>query len=120
MHQKGCIPKDDSFQDLWVQKYIDSFQDPCRKNQETKPQIYGPVNEARFVISDPQMAKLAPQPKEQPVKAKGSPPKGSRFNPIYIEPGSTSIKSTKDLQVLFPDSFDCILDMLGEYDIKTD
>ena len=51
---------------------------------------------------------------------KGLPPKGSRFNPIYVEPGSTLIKSTSDLQALFPNSFDCIGDMYGKYDIKTD
>ena len=37
-----------------------------------------------------------------------------------MKPGSTSIDSTRDLQELFPSSFDCIGDMLGEYDIKTD
>ena len=31
-----------------------------------------------------------------------------------------SIDSTRDLQALFPNSFDCIGDMQGEYDIKTD
>ena len=31
-----------------------------------------------------------------------------------------SINSTRDLQALFPNSFDCIRDMKGVYDIKTD
>ena len=31
-----------------------------------------------------------------------------------------TIDSTRDLQALFPNSFDCIRDMQGEYDIKTD
>ena len=31
-----------------------------------------------------------------------------------------TIDSTRDLQALFPNSFDCIRDMKGEYDIKTD
>ena len=31
-----------------------------------------------------------------------------------------TIDSTRDLQALFPNSFDCIGDMQGEYDIKTD
>ena len=31
-----------------------------------------------------------------------------------------TIDSTRDLQVLFHNSFDCIGDMQGEYDIKTD
>ena len=77
-----------------------------------------PVNEVSLVISDPQKAKSAPQLKEQP--ANGPPSKGSRFNPIYVEPGSTSIQSTRDLQALFPNSFNCISDMSGECDIKTD
>ena len=37
-----------------------------------------------------------------------------------MEPGSTKISSTKDLQALFPNSFDRIGDMYGEYDIKID
>ena len=71
-----------------------------------------------MVISDPQTAKMAQLVKDQP--SSGPPPKGSRFNPIYVEPGSTSINSTMDLQALFPNSFNCIGDMSGEYDIKTD
>ena len=31
-----------------------------------------------------------------------------------------TINSTRDLQALFPNSFDCIGDMQGEYNIKTD
>ena len=37
-----------------------------------------------------------------------------------MEPGSTSISSTKDLQALYPNSFNRISDMYGEYDIKID
>ena len=37
-----------------------------------------------------------------------------------MEPGSVTINSTRDLQALYPNSFDCIGDMQGEYDIKTD
>ena len=59
-----------------------------------------PVNEVSVVISDPQMAKLAQPVKEQ--ASKDPPPKGSRFNPIYVEPGSTSIESTRDLQYYSP------------------
>ena len=77
-----------------------------------------PVNEASLVISDPQTVKATLQLKEQPMKC--PPPKGLRFNPIYIEPGSTPIQSTRDLQVLFPNSFNCIADMSGDYNIKTD
>ena len=77
-----------------------------------------PVNEASQVISDPQTAKTTHPVKDQP--SSGPPPKGLRFNPIYVEPGSTSINSTRDLQVLFSNSFVCIGDMSGEYNIKTD
>ena len=49
-----------------------------------------------------------------------APQQASRFNPIYMEPGSTQINCTKDLQTLYPNSFDRIDDMSGEYDIKID
>ena len=77
-----------------------------------------PVDEATQVISDPKSRKKTQQVAEQP--SSGPPPPGSRFNPIYVEPGSVTIDSTRDLQALFPNSFDCIRDMKGEYDIKTD
>ena len=49
-----------------------------------------------------------------------APPQVSRFNPNYVEPGSIQVNSTKDLQTLYPKSFDRIGDMSGEYDIKID
>ena len=77
-----------------------------------------PVNEVSQVISDSQTAKMAQSVKEQPLSEQ--PAQRSRFNPIYMEPGSSSIDSTKDLQALFLNIFDCIGDIQGEYDIKTD
>ena len=77
-----------------------------------------PVDEASQVISDRKSRKKAQPVTEQPSSS--PPPPGSRFNPIYMEPGSVSIDSTRDLQALFPNSFDCIGDMQGKYDIKTD
>ena len=77
-----------------------------------------PVDEVTPVISDPKSRK-----KTQPVTeqlSSGPPPPGSQFNPIYMEPGSVTIDSTRDLQALFDNSFDCIGDMQAEYDIKTD
>ena len=82
------------------------------------PRYMVPIDEASQVISDPKSRKKAQPVTEQPSSS--PPPLGSRFNPIYVEPGSVSIDSTRDLQVLFPNSFDCIGDMQGEYDIKTD
>ena len=37
-----------------------------------------------------------------------------------MEPGSIRINSTRDLQILYPNSFNRIGNMSGEYDIKTD
>ena len=82
------------------------------------PHTWSLVHEAIQVISDPQRVKTSPTEPKQP--ASGPPPPGSRFNPIYVEPRSVSINSTRDLQILFPNSFDCIRDMQGEYDIKID
>ena len=82
------------------------------------PYYMVPTDEASQVISDPQSRKKTQPVTEQPPS--GPPPLGSRFNPIYVEPGSVSIDSTRDLQALFPNSFDCIGDMQGKYDIKTD
>ena len=77
-----------------------------------------PIDEVSQVISDPKSRKKAQPATKQPSSS--PPPPGSRFNPIYMEPGSVSINSTRDLQVLFPNSFDCIGDMYGKYNIKTD
>ena len=94
------------------------FKTLAKRVKRLNPRYMVPVNEVSQVISDPQTAKMAQPVKDQP--SSGPPPKGLRFNPIYMEPGSTSINSTRDLQALFPNSFDCIGDMSGEYDIKTD
>ena len=74
-----------------------------------------PYNEASQVISGPQMVVAE---REQPLSDK--PAQVSRFNPIYMEPGTIQIDSTKDLQMFYPNNFDCIGHMQGEYDIKTE
>ena len=99
-------------------KNLTSFKTIANRVKNINPHYMVPVDEASQVISDPQMRKKAQPVTEQP--SSGPPPPGSRFNPIYVEPGSVSIDSTRDLQVLFPNSFDCIGDMKGEYNIKTD
>ena len=81
------------------------------------PQYMVPVDEVSQVISDPKSRKKMQPAIEQ--LSSSPPPPGSWFNPIYMEPGSVTINSTRDLQALFPNSFDCIGDMQGEYDIKT-
>ena len=95
-----------------------SFKTIPNRVKNLNPQYMVPIDEVSQVISDPKSRKKAQPVTEQ--SSSGPPPPGSRFNPIYMEPGSVSIDSTRDLQVLFPNSFDCIGDMQGEYDIKTD
>ena len=95
-----------------------SFKTMANRVKNLNPQYMVPIDEASQVISDPKFRKKAQPVTEQ--LCNGPPPPGSSFNPIYMEPGSVSINSTRDLQVLFPNSFDCIGDMQGEYDIKTD
>ena len=95
-----------------------SFKTIANRVKNLNPQYMVPVDEVSQVISDPKSRKKAQPVTEQP--SSGPLPPGSRFNPIYVEPGSVSIDSTRDLQVLFPNSFDCIGDMQGKYDIKTD
>ena len=95
-----------------------SFKTIANRVKNLNPQYMVPVDEASQVLSDPKSRKKAQPVTEQPSSS--PPPPGSRFNPIYVEPGSVSINSTRDLQALFPNSLDCIGDMQGEYDINTD
>ena len=97
---------------------LTSFKTPTSRVKRLNSRYMIPVNEVSLVISDPEMVKMAQPVKEQPLR--GPPPKGSRFNPTYVEPGSTSIESTRDFQALFSNSFDCIGGMSDEYDIETD
>ena len=88
-----------------------------KRVKKLNSQYMTPTNENTKVISDPEKAKRMHPQKESTV----APHKASRFNPVYVEPGSTPINSTKDLQALYPNSFDRIGgDMSGEYDIKID
>ena len=53
----------------------------------------------------------APTPQELP---------GSKEHPIFHKPGSIKISSVEDLLRLYPNSFDQIGSLKGEYDIKVD
>ena len=119
VHKKGSFKtiqdgsKKDTFQDHLV-----PFKTIVNRVNNLNPRYMVPANEVTLVISDPKSMKNTQKVAEQP--SSGPPPPGSRFNPIYVEPGSVTIDSTRDLQALSPNSFDCIGDMQGEYDIKTD
>ena len=112
VHKKGSFKtiQDGSKKDT-------SFKTIVNRVNNLNPQYMVPVDEVPQVISDPKSKKKTQQVTEQP--SSGPPPPGSQFNPIYMEPGSMTINSTRDLQALFPNSFNCIRDMKGEYNIKT-
>ena len=126
MHKKGSFKtiedgskNDTSFKTMGENdQKSTSFKTIANRVKNLNPQYMVPIDEVSQVISDPKSRKKAQPVTEQPSSS--PPPPGSRFNPIYVEPGSVSIDSTRDLQALFPNSFDCIGDMQGEYDIKTD
>ena len=113
VHKKGSFKtiQDGSKKDT-------SFKTIVNRVNNLNPQYMVPADEVTQVISDPKLRKKTQPVTEQP--SSGPPPPGSQFNPIYMEPGSVTIDSTRDLQALFPNSFDCIRDMQGEYDIKAD
>ena len=105
--------KNDTFQD-----HFTPFKTIVNRVNSLNPRYMVPANEATLVISDPKSMKKVEKVAEQ--LSSGPLPPGSRFNPIYVEPRSVTIDSTRDLQALYPNSFDCIGDMQGEYDIKVD
>ena len=45
---------------------------------------------------------------------------GSRDAPIYHEPGTVSCKTVEDLKKLYPNSFDRLGSLKGEYNIRID
>ena len=92
------------------------IQSITQRVKQLNPKYYLPTNEQTKIISEPVRA-LRDQPQDESAAA---PLQASRFNPIYVEPGSIQISSTKDLQTLYPNSFDQIGNMPGEYDIKID
>ena len=57
------------------------------------------------------------------IKAPTAPPQelpGSKEHPIFHKPGSIKISSVEDLLKLYPNSFDRLGSLKGEYDIKVD
>ena len=86
-----------------------------------KRQYYQPQDdEDRYYINseghlqchqDSQTIIKAPTPQELP---------GSKEHPIFHKPGSIKISSVEDLLRLYPNSFDRLGSLKGEYDIKVD
>ena len=118
--------KSSSFQDhhpwwqeeKWQNKLISRplIQSISKRVKELNSKYYLPTNEQTQIVSEPARA-LRDQPQEESAEA---PLQVSRFNPIYVEPGSIQINSTRDLQTLYLTLLIEIGDMSGKYDIKTD
>ena len=104
--------------ETWQNKLISRplIQSMMKRVREPNSKYYLLTNEQTQIVSEPARA-LREQPQGESAEA---PLQASRFNPIYVEPGSIHINSTRDLQTLYPNSFDHIGNMSGEYDIKTD
>ena len=109
----GMYDKLSSFHDPLSRPLIQSI---TQRVKQLNSKYYIPTKEQTKVISEPVRA-LRDQPQDESAVA---PLQASRFNPIYVEPGSIQINSTKDLQTLYPNSSDRIGNMSGEYDIKID
>ena len=70
-----------------------SFKTIVNRVKNLNPQYMVPVDEASQVISDPKSKKRAQPVTEQPSSS--PPPPGSRFNPIYMEPGFGGVFSAE-------------------------
>ena len=112
VHKKGSFKTIDD-----GSKKDTSFKTILTRVNNLNPWYMVLVDEVTQVISDPKSKKKMQPAIEEP--SSGPPPPGSQFNPIYVEPGSVTIDSTRDLQALFPNSFNCIRDIRCEYNIKT-
>ena len=62
-----------------------SFKTMANRVKNLNPRYMVPIDEVSQVISDPKSRKKAQPVTEQPSSS--PPPPGSRFNPIYVEPG---------------------------------
>ena len=92
-----------------------------KKKQTSRRKYYMPSNDTKtFQINNKghlqchQDPNLIHKPND-----KGKLP-GSREAPIYHQPGTVSCKTTEDLKKLFPNSFDRLGSLKGEYNIWID
>ena len=102
------------------------FSSKARNNRRScakKPSFYVPSSSLQTYRPDGQ-GNLVPDDclgaKTTAQIIKGPEVPVSRFNPIYYEPTSQSIKSVEQLKQMYPNSFDRLGDLAGEYDIKVD
>ena len=97
---------------------------PKRNNKSKKSphrKYYMPYNDTKtFQINNKGHLQLHQDPNliHKPNN-KGKLP-GSRVAPIYHEPGTVSCKTVEDLKKLYPNSFDRLGSLKGEYNIQVD
>ena len=116
MHKKGSFK---TIQDGSKRRHF--FQDHCKTGLITLTlnTWYLPMR-ATLVISDPRVEEENAASHRTAVQW-STPLQDHDSTPIYVEPGSVTIQQYLGTsRHLFPNSFDCIGDMQGEYDIKTD
>ena len=104
-------------EEKWQNKLISRplIQSIMKRVRELNSKYHLLTNEQTQIVSEPARA-LRDWPHGELADA---PLQALWLNPIYVEPGSVWINSTRDLQTLYPNSFDWIGDMSGEYNIKT-
>ena len=105
-------------EEKWQNRLISRplIQSISKQVKELNPKYYLLTNKQTQIISE-QARALRDWPQVESMEA---PLQVVWFNPIYVEPGTIQINSTRDLQTLYPNSFNLIGDMSGKYDIKTD
>ena len=92
-------------------KYQDFCQNDCTISHRTKRLTISTHHLHLQCHQDPQNIISAPHPQELPE---------SKEHPIYHKPGSVKVNSVEDLLRLYPNSFDRLGSLKGEYDIKVD
>ena len=93
------------------------------KNAHSNPdrRYYQPSDDTKtyFVNSQGHLQSREDPPETIKPNAKGKLP-DSKEHPIYHRPGSIVINGTEELQALYPNSFDRLGSLKGEYDIRVD
>ena len=91
----------------------------CHSNPDRK--YYMPTDGAKTYYINPQGHLQSREDPPEIIKPdkKGKLP-DSKEAPIYHQPGSIVINGTEELQALYPNSFDRLGSLKGEYDIKVD
>ena len=102
-------------------KQLSSPERSSKSSSNPDRRYYKPSTDTKiyFVNSQGHLQSREDPPEIIKPNAKGKLP-DSKEAPIYHEPGSIVINGTEELQDLYPNSFDRLGSLKGEYDIKID